>query len=129
MIECLHGRKFSALGYLVRASDGAGNLGFSSDRDNLCTGSHSVSAVPLEPLAQAVENLDREARIDVHLRPALPALYPGIGGARPKVTVYRDGAHWIAKFPSARDSGPISNPRLEFFGLTLARQCGINTVQ
>lgn len=46
-----------------------------------------------------------------------------IGGARPKCTVERDGALWIAKFPSVHDS--FNMPTLEYATMNLARTCGI----
>lgn len=46
-----------------------------------------------------------------------------MGGARPKCTVERDGALWIAKFPSCHDS--FNMPVLEYATMSLAGACGI----
>ncbi len=47
-----------------------------------------------------------------------------IGGARPKATLVDNGRTLIAKFSSQIDSAPLV--QFEFFGMELARRCGLN---
>ncbi len=80
----------------------------------------------LSDLAMAAESVESDREIDAAL---LRALATGSGGARPKCTIIEDGAVWIAKFPSTKDSPLISIPRLEHASMTLARLCGINAAE
>ncbi len=46
-----------------------------------------------------------------------------MGGARPKCTVERNDALWIAKFSAKNDT--VNIPRIEYATMTLAGLCGI----
>lgn len=89
----------------------------------------SVEPAPRAPAFQQLEKLFEAARAVEAGRTVradlMPLLQQGttIGGSRPKCTVERDGALWIAKFPARDDA--YNNARVEFATMTLAREAGI----
>ncbi len=82
------------------------------------------NAFDFETIASAVADLDSERPVDPRLR-AVFRHGPSLGGRRPKATIAIDGEPWIGKFCSVQDRGP-EPPRMEAFGLTLARDCGLD---
>lgn len=77
----------------------------------------------LEQASLAIETNRDDERIDAWLR-MLIAPGGSLGGARPKASVAEpQGALWIAKFPSLRDSHDVGG--WELVATTLARGCGI----
>lgn len=76
----------------------------------------------LEELLLAAEAVDAGNPSPRHLQ-LLFQVSGDLGGARPKASIWRDGAHWIAKFRVQGDA--FDDPRVEAACLTLARACGI----
>jgi serine/threonine-protein kinase HipA len=76
----------------------------------------------MQDLLRAADQLQAGQPVDQDL---LRLLEQGssVGGARPKCTVERDDALWIAKFPSKGDT--MNFPRVEYATMDLARTCGI----
>lgn len=116
------GTRPTALEFLLAGGDDrTGALGFSA----------SVKESPEEgELAPTLEKIEAYvARLDEGF-PAgksIALLFkhgPSLGGRRPKATVAFEGALWIAKFVSVKDFD-LNQPRLEAFGLILARKIGI----
>ena len=110
---------------LATRGTGAGCLLFSGSRTKLPSLNQPPDFDQLEALLSAA---DQVALGDTNLPPELSKLLDfgsSMGGARPKVTVVRDGVEWIAKL-SRRDD-IFDQPRAEFASLQLARAAGIRT--
>jgi len=123
VLERLNGAKTNAYERLLQGmSTRTGALEFGlSHRD---PPTEDSSAFDLDDIASAVADLDAERPVDPRLR-AVFRHGPSLGGRRPKATVVIDGEPWIGKFCSVQDRGP-EPPRTEAFGLTLARDCGLD---
>nr|WP_294865900.1 type II toxin-antitoxin system HipA family toxin [uncultured Pseudogulbenkiania sp.] len=64
-----------------------------------------------------------------HRERVMQSVFQGtsLGGAKPKLTLERDGVQYIAKFPERGDDPFL--PQLELAMLRLARDCGINACE
>jgi len=109
---------------LYASGRGVGCLLFSASRER----PKPVSApVDWHSLTQAQEGVDRLIAGEVVSEELMHLLEPGsgLGGARPKISVTRDGRLWLAKFPRQDDTYDV--PRTEFATMQLARRAGIDT--
>lgn len=110
---------------LASRGAGVGSLLFSCARDALPRLVEAPAFEELQKLLELAEEIDR-GEIPDHLDDALAKLLvhgSSMGGARPKVTVEREGRHYIAKL-SRRDD-VFNQPRAEFASLTMAADAGI----
>lgn len=99
----------------------------------------SVQVLRLEDLdrivqvIEAVDNVEDDDEMDA-LRLTLPeddflqalASSLSLGGGRPKALVFKNGEQFIAKFSKRGDLW--NEPRIEYATMTLAKKCGIQTV-
>jgi len=111
---------------LASRGAGAGCLMFSAARSKPPILNPPPSYDQLTLLLEAADQVDMGKN---ELPPELAKLIgygSSMGGARPKVTVVRDGVEWIAKL-SRRDD-VFNQPRAEFATLQMARAAGIDTV-
>lgn len=111
---------------LASRGAGAGCLMFSAARSKPPILNSPPSYDQLTLLLEAADHVDMGQN---ELPPELAKLIgygSSMGGARPKVTVVRDGVEWIAKL-SRRDD-VFNQPRAEFATLQMARAAGIDTV-
>lgn len=118
---------FPARYMLHTAGDAVGNLAFSQ--------SSTVVPAPRRPIGVEDIGLAQAVLYDLDKHPKL--VFPemvewvwantAMGGARPKLTVEKDGLLWLAKFPSRNDDANLPMPKLEAAMLDLARRCGINS--
>jgi serine/threonine-protein kinase HipA len=114
-------------GYLLNAhGQTAGALAFSNSRETPPVHAHSTTpqtlanTLALHARVEAGESLSPEER-----RCLLGEA--GSGGARPKLTLEDDGALWLVKGISNKDSAELAPvPCIEAALLTLANVCGIN---
>jgi serine/threonine-protein kinase HipA len=76
----------------------------------------------LEDVMKTAASIEAGKEVPRHL---LRLLRQGtsVGGARPKCTIQRQNALWIAKFPSRDDT--LNIPRVEYATMTLAGKCRI----
>jgi serine/threonine-protein kinase HipA len=122
------GRPPRALESLLAVGDARlGALGFSESREQAPNagigGVLPLSALPR--LAEAVARIESSDEVPDEYRYALQH-GPSIGGRRPKADfVDENGQLWIAKFTSAMDV-IADQPRLEAFGMAMARACGFD---
>lgn len=122
-------QEFPARYMLHTAGDAVGNLAFSQ----------SSTEVPVTRRPIGVEDivLARAVLYDLDKHPKL--VFPqmvdwvwantAMGGARPKLTVEKDGRLWLAKFPASHDDLLLPMAKLEAAMLDLARRCGIDSAQ
>lgn len=83
----------------------------------------STLEVNLSDLLNASEAIERDEETESDLQ-LLAGEGTSLGGLRPKASVKdEDGALWIAKFPSVRDTLPVT--RGEALALEIARQTGL----
>lgn len=118
---------FPARYMLHTAGDAVGNLAFSQSREE--------PPVPKRPIGIEDIGLARAVLYDLEKHPKL--VFPqmvewvwantAMGGARPKLTVEKDGRLWLAKFPSRHDHELLPMAKFEAAMLDLARRCGINS--
>jgi serine/threonine-protein kinase HipA len=115
--------------YLLRShKDRVGNLDF-----RLTDKSEEPPEKSMYSLNHKLEQLLKEAnRLAQNKKPSvyaehLMAPHTGLGGARPKITLKYEEELWLAKFPLLEDRLPVT--RIEFAMLSLARQCGIETIE
>jgi serine/threonine-protein kinase HipA len=101
-----------------------GNLDFRILPDDPEPGLEPPQFNRMEEVLEAADRIESGKDISPHL---LRLLRQGtsVGGARPKCTVQRGEALWVAKFPARGDT--LNIPRIEYATLTLARKCGIRT--
>ncbi|EJE54413.1 HipA-like protein [Acidovorax sp. CF316] len=118
---------FPARYMLNTAGDAIGNLAFSQ----------SSTEIPVRRLPIGVEDIGLAQAVlydlDKHPELVFPEMVEWVwantamGGARPKLTVEKDGRLWLAKFPSRNDDANLPMAKLEAAMLDLARRCGINS--
>jgi serine/threonine-protein kinase HipA len=87
---------------------------------------HSVLLPTLDELLAALDRLSAQEPGSA----AVPALTPqgtGLGGERPKLTVWHKGQQWIAKLQGEGD--PPNTPLREFVAMRLARECGVDACE
>lgn len=121
--------EFPARYMLHTAGDAVGNLAFSQ--------SSTEVPIPRRPIGAEDIVLARAVLYDLDKHPKL--VFPemvewvwantAMGGARPKLTVEKDGRLWLAKFPSRHDDPLLPMAKLEAAMLDLARRCGIDSAQ
>lgn len=90
----------------------------------------NLSEVPdFSEIVQAVEALEKGDLSSFHLQKYTDFLAQktSMGGARPKLSVFHNGAMWLAKLPAHRDSYDVG--LIEQASMTLAQQAGIRTPQ
>ncbi len=122
VLEKMHGAPLDAFDRLLQgASDRTGALAFSAS--HLQPPAEQTLAIDLQTIAHAVTEIDAGRPISAPLASVFQH-GPSLGGRRPKASIRIDGELWIGKFCSVQDRD-ASQPRLEAFGLTLARACGI----
>ena len=112
------------LGYLLCSrGDQAGALSFSTAADAPPMQGQRFDFASVEALSEAATLADQGAPLKArHLK----LLQPGSGGARPKFSVIKDGALWLAKLASVKDRElPANVPQLEAATLDLAALAGI----
>ncbi len=105
-------------------ADRVGAIVFTEQRADLPSLDLAIESFSLEELAQAAHALE----FDMDVPPSLRRLLNNggsLGGARPKASIVRDGALWIAKFPAKDDELDVQ--LIEACTLALARLCGIQT--
>ncbi|CAN7711416.1 type II toxin-antitoxin system HipA family toxin [Acidovorax sp. LjRoot66] len=129
VIDKLHGQQVFPANYMLHTSgDSVGNIAFSHSRTDAPRRRRAIGAEDIG-LARAVL-LDLESPHDVP-----PELVEQVwantamGGARPKLTVEKEGRLWLAKFPSGKDDPLVPIAKLEAAVLDLARRCGIDSVR
>lgn len=129
VIDKWKGKQTFPIGYMLHTSDDSvGNLAFS---DSSKTPPERTRAVGVESIALARDIvLELGAHEDVP--PELVAKVranTAMGGARPKLTVEKDGKLWLAKFPLPKDDTIVPVAKLEAAMLDLARRCFIDAAR
>jgi serine/threonine-protein kinase HipA len=112
------------LGYLLcTRGDQAGALSFSAAPDAPPVQGRLFEFSSIDALGEAAMLVDQGAPLKArHLK----LLQPGSGGARPKFSVIKDDALWLAKLESVKDLAlPANLPQLEAATLDLAALAGI----
>ena len=112
------------LGYLLcTRGEQAGALSFSAAADAPPLQGQLFDFASVEALNEAASLADQGAPLKArHLK----LLQPGSGGARPKFSVIKDDALWLAKLESVSDRElPANVPQLEAATLDLAALAGI----
>lgn len=127
VVDKVHGQQEFPIGYMLRSSsDAIGNVSFSS----------SPKDVPIShrPIGHDLIDVAREVLLDIESGKEVPAELVGkvrantaMGGARPKLTVEKDGRLWLAKFPTRKDDPTLPVAKIEAAMLDLARLCGIDS--
>lgn len=113
----------SEIDYLVAANaTRVGNLDFRATPDAPEPTLEPPHFTQLPLIAEAAEKVERGEAVEGHLIRLL-GQGSSLGGARPKCTVQWNGALWLAKFPSRRDT--LNLPRIEYATMKLAARCGI----
>lgn len=104
--------------------DGVGNLALGEltpERQRILT---------LEEFLAILEEIKSQGRAVTDIQTqVLDAVENGtsLGGARPKLTITRNGSQYLAKFPAKADDPWL--PHIECAMLKLARRCGIDTCE
>ena len=102
---------------LLRApEDGAGNISFHPD--------HDLRAYTLKE----IDDVSRGFPPSDNVIDQAVNLTTSMGGAKPKILAYDDGAFWIAKFPEKGDP-ECKNAANEHAMLSIANQCGIEACE
>lgn len=113
------------LGFLLcTRGDQAGALSFSASADTPPATGRLFDFSSIGELSEAASLADQGAPLKTrHLK----LLQAGTGGARPKFSIIKDGALWLAKLESVKDQGlPANVPQLEAAMLDLAALAGID---
>ncbi|MFM9971010.1 MAG: type II toxin-antitoxin system HipA family toxin [Burkholderiales bacterium] len=113
------------LGFLLcTRGEQAGALSFSTESSSPPQAGECFEFSSINALNEAAMLVDQGAPLaERHLK----LLQAGTGGARPKFSVVKDGALWLAKLESIHDQNlPANLPRLEAATLDLAAMVGID---
>ena len=113
------------LGYLLcTRGDQAGALSFSAAADTPPRHGRTFDFSSMEELSEAAMLADQGVPLKArHIK----LLQPGTGGARPKFSVIKNGALYLAKLESVKDQNlPANVPQLEAATLDLAALAGID---
>lgn len=116
------------LGFLLcTRGEQAGALSYSAGAESPPPSGRRFEFASIEALCEAAMLVDQGAPLKArHLK----LLQAGTGGARPKFSVIKDGALWLAKLESIQDQHlPANLPRLEAATLDLAALAGIDVPQ
>lgn len=120
---------FPARYMLHTAGDAVGNLAFSKSRKEPPVLKRPIGIEDIDLARAVLRDLDVHPTV---VRPSFLQRVRGrtaMGGARPKLTVEKDGRLWLAKFPSRNDHELLPMAKLEAAMLDLAKRCGINSAR
>lgn len=114
--------------YMLRTvGDAVGNLAFSSSSTEAPVPKRAIGAEDLGLARSVLHDLDTLVKtVPLDLAEQVRA-NTALGGARPKLTVEKDGRLWVAKFPALHDDPSQPVAKVEAAMLDLARRCGINS--
>lgn len=116
LLTRLHGG-LDEISLLIQApEDGAGNITFHPD--------HHLRAYTLKEIDEVSSGFPPADTVIANAVTATTSM----GGAKPKLLAWDDGAFWIAKFPERGDP-EFKNAANEHAMLVLAQQCGIDACE
>lgn len=129
VIDKVHGKQAFPVGYMLHTSgDAIGNLAFSPDPKSAPLHVRAVGAESLELARSVLLDMDAGKEVPSELVGRVRA-NTAMGGARPKLTIEKDGRLWLAKFPARNDDPLLPVAKLEAAMLNLARVCGIESAR
>lgn len=120
---------FPARYMLYTAGDAVGNLAFSPSRDEPPVPKRSIGAEDVGLARAVLYDLEKHPKLVFRDMVEWVWANTAMGGARPKLTVEKDGRLWLAKFPSRHDHELLPMAKLEAAMLDLARRCGIDSAR
>lgn len=118
---------FPARYMLNTAGDAVGNLAFSPSREEPPVPKRSIGAEDIGLARAVLYDLEKYPHLVFPDMVEWVWANTALGGARPKLTVEKDGRLWLAKFPSRHDHELLPMAKIEAAMLDLARRCGIDS--
>ncbi len=129
VIDKLHGPlEFPGKYMLHTCGDAVGNLMFSQSSTEAPVPKRAISAEDIVLARSVLQDLDSRPRLVPPELVEQVRANTAMGGARPKLTIEKDGRLWLAKFPEGQDDPLLPMAKLEAAMLDLARRCGIDSV-
>ena len=120
-------QEFPARYMLHTAGDAVGNLAFSQSSTEIPVTRRPIGVDDIGLAGAVVYDLDKHPTLVFPDMVEWVWANTAMGGARPKLTVEKDGRLWLAKFPTSHDDPLLPMAKLEAAMLDLARRCGINS--
>lgn len=129
VIDHVHGQQRFPAKYMRHTSgDSAGNLAFSHSDKEAPVRRRVIGADDISLARSVLLELESHKDIPPELVTQVRA-NTAMGGARPKLTVEKDGRLWVAKFPLRHDDPLVPMAELEAAMLDLAKRCAIASAE